>query len=180
MRSLSTPSQKPPLKKWAMLSHGLTTAEARARLRKCGPNSTGEKVPSAWHRAVEKFCAPVPCMLEVVILFELMLGDYLQAAIIAILLTLNTGLRFFQESRIQATFDVLKSRLALNACVRRDGAWSMIPAAQLVPGDIIKLSLGMVVSADARVIDGNVLLSQSMLTGEPLLVQISHVVGGPA
>jgi hypothetical protein len=89
-------------------------------------------------------------------------------------------LRFFQESRIQATFDVLKSRLALNACVRRDGAWSMIPAAQLVPGDIIKLSLGMVVSADARVIDGNVLLSQSMLTGEPLLVQISHVVGGPA
>ena len=71
-----------------------------------------------------------------------------------------------QESRAQATLNALKSRLALNASVRRDGLWKNVLAAQLVPGDIIKLSLGGVVGADVRLISGEVLLDQSTLTGE--------------
>ncbi len=60
------------------------------------------------------------------------------------------GLGLFQEGRAQATLTALKSRLALNASVRRDGKWAAVPAAELVPGDVIKLSLGGVVAADAK------------------------------
>ena len=84
------------------------------------------------------------------------------------LLVFNAGLGFLHESRAQATIAALKSRLALSATVRRDGAWTTVPAAALVPGDIVKLALGSVVAADVRLVEGSVLLDQSMLTGESL------------
>jgi len=65
----------------------------------------------------------------------------------------------------------LKSRLALNASVRRDGAWKTVPAAQLVPGDLVKLSMGAVVAADVHITGGEVLLDQSMLTGESVPIE---------
>jgi len=65
----------------------------------------------------------------------------------------------------------LKSELALNASVRRDGAWAIAPAVNLVPGDVVKLSLGSVVAADVKLISGEVLLDQSMLTGESVPVE---------
>jgi H+-transporting ATPase len=100
--------------------------------------------------ALEKFWAPVPWMLEAAIVLELALGKYVEAAIIAGLLVFNAALGLFQESRAQATLAALKSRLALNASVRRDGAWKTVPAAELVPGDVVKLSLGAVVAADVH------------------------------
>ena len=83
--------------------------------------------------ALEKFWAPVPWMLEAAIVLELALGKYVEAEIIAGLLVFNAALGLFQESRAQATLAALKSRLALNASVRRDGAWKTVPAAELVP-----------------------------------------------
>ena len=121
--------------------------------------------------ALEKFWAPVPWMLEAAIVLELVLGKYVEAAIIAALLIFNAALGLFQESRAQATLAALKSRLALNAAVRRDGAWRTIPAAELVPGDVVKLSLGAVVSADVHLTGGEVLLDQSMLTGESVPIE---------
>jgi magnesium-transporting ATPase (P-type) len=93
-------------------------------------------------------------MLEAAIVLELALGKYVEAAIIAGLLAFNAVLGLFQESRAQATLAALKSRLALNASVRRDSVWKAIPAAELVPGDVVKLSLGAVVAADARLTEG--------------------------
>ena len=87
------------------------------------------------------------------------------------LLAFNAALGFFQEGRAQATLAALKSRLALNASVKRDNAWTTIPAAQLVVGDVVKLSLGAVVAADVRLTDGSVLLDQSMLTGESVPIE---------
>jgi H+-transporting ATPase len=110
-------------------------------------------------------------MLEAAIVLELVLGKYVEAAIIAGLLVFNAALGFFQESRAQATLAALKSRLALNASVRRDGAWKTVPAAELVPGDVVKLSLGGVVAADVRLTGGEVLLDQSMLTGESVPIE---------
>ena len=123
--------------------------------------------------AVEKFWAPVPWMLEAAVVLELALGKYVEAAIIAVLLVFNAALGLFQESRAQATLAALKSRLALNASVRRDGAWKTIPAGELVPGDVVKLSLGAVVAADVRLTGGDVLLDQSMLTGESVPIEAS-------
>src|ERR1019366_4119061 len=118
--------------------------------------------------ALEKFSAPVPWMLEAAIMLELVLGKYVEAAVIAILLVFNAALGLFQESRAQATLAALKSRLALSAAVRRDGKWLTVPARDLVPGDVVKLSRGGVVAADVRLTAGEVLLDQSMLTGESI------------
>ncbi|HZL51483.1 MAG TPA: divalent cation transporter, partial [Terracidiphilus sp.] len=75
------------------------------------------------------------------------------------------------ESSAQATLAALKSRLALNASVRRDHVWATVPAASLVPGDVVKLSVGAVVAADMRLTEGEVLLDQSMLTGESVPIE---------
>ena len=121
--------------------------------------------------AFAKFWAPVPWMLEAAIVLEFALGKYVEAAIIALLLIFNALLGFFQESRAQATLAALKSRLALSASVRRDNAWKMVAATELVQGDLIKLSLGAVVAADVRILSGEVLLDQSMLTGESVPIE---------
>jgi H+-transporting ATPase len=122
-------------------------------------------------RALAKFWAPVPWMLEAAIVLEIVLGKYVEAGIIAGLLAFNAALGFLQEGRAQATLAALKSRLALNASVKRDNAWTTVPAAQLVVGDIVKLSLGAVVAADVRLTEGSVLLDQSMLTGESVPIE---------
>ena len=152
-------------------SSGLTSDEARRRLDKVGANAMPDTAVHPLRRALEKFWAPVPWMLEGAIVLELVLGKYVEAAIIAALLVFNAALGLFQESRAQATLAALKSKLALNASVRRDSAWKTVPAADLVPGDVVKLSLGGVVAADVKLTGGEVLLDQSMLTGESVPIE---------
>jgi H+-transporting ATPase len=122
-------------------------------------------------RAIGKFWAPVPWMLEAAIVLEVILGKYVEAAIIATLLVFNAALGLFQESRAQATLNALKSRLAMNASVERDGRWKTVPAVELVPGDVVKLTLGGVVAADVKITGGEVQLDQSMLTGESVPIE---------
>ena len=153
------------------LPAGLTSDEARLRLEKFGPNAIPDTALRPLRMALAKFWAPVPWMLEAAIVLEFALGKYVEAAIIAVLLAFNAALGFFQEGRAQATLAALKSRLALNASVRRDNAWATVPAVGLVPGDVVKLSLGAVVAADVRLTDGSVLLDQSMLTGESVPIE---------
>ncbi len=152
-------------------STGLTSDEARRRIEKFGPNTIPDTALHPLRRALTRFWAPVPWMLEAAIMLELALGKYVEASIIAGLLAFNAVLGFFQEGRAQATLAALKSRLALNASVRRDNAWRTIPAAGLAPGDIVKLSLGAVVAADVRLVEGEVLLDQSMITGESIPIE---------
>jgi H+-transporting ATPase len=151
--------------------HGLTTQQALLRLNQGGPNAIVDVTTHPVRRALGKLWAPVPWMLEAAILLQIGLGDYVEAGVVAFLLVFNAGLGFFQEGRAQATLDALKSRLALVAAVQRDGTWTTVPAATLVPGDLVKLSLGSVVAADVRLTTGSVLLDQSMLTGESLPIE---------
>ena len=106
-----------------------------------------------------------------IVVLELVRGSYPEAGIIGALLVFNAGLGLFQEGRAQATPAALRSRLAKTASVRRDGLWATLPAAELVPGDVVKLSLGGVVAADVRLTEGNILLDQSMLTGESVPIE---------
>ncbi|MGA7324578.1 MAG: HAD-IC family P-type ATPase [Rhodomicrobium sp.] len=153
------------------LPDGLTSDEARSRLEKFGPNAVPDTSMHPLRMALEKFWAPVPWMLEAAIVLELVLGKYVEAVVIAALLVFNAALGLLQESRAQATLAALKSRLALSASVRRDGAWKTVPAAELVPGDAVKVSLGAVVAADVWITGGEVLLDQSMLTGESVPIE---------
>ena len=150
---------------------GLTETEAQARLASAGPNSVPDTAVHPLTRALAKFWAPVPWMLEAAIGLELILGKYVEAAIIALLLVFNADLGFVQESRAQATLMALRSRLAMSASVRRDDVWRTVPAADLVQGDLVKLSLGGIVAADVRIATGEVLLDQSMLTGESVPIE---------
>jgi H+-transporting ATPase len=150
---------------------GLTSDEARRRLQTSGPNAMPDTSMHPLRMALGKFWAPVPWMLEAAVALEIALGDYVQAAIIASLLVFNAALGLFQESRAQATLAALRSRLALNASVRRDGTWKTVPAAELVPGDMVKLSLGGIVAADVHLTRGGILLDQSMLTGESIPIE---------
>ncbi|MFG1423599.1 HAD-IC family P-type ATPase [Roseixanthobacter liquoris] len=155
----------------ADLSPGLAADEARRRLERDGPNAVADVVQHPLRRAMNKLWAPVPWMLEAAILLQIVIGDYAEAGIVALLLVFNAGLGFFQERRAQATLDALKSRLALVASVRRDGMWQTLPVDQLVAGDVVKLSLGGIVAADVRLVEGAILLDQSMVTGESLAIE---------
>jgi H+-transporting ATPase len=150
---------------------GLSSEDAHHRLEKFGPNAMPDTALHPLRTAIEKFWAPVPWMLEAAVVLQLVLGKYVESAIIAALLVFNAALGLLQEGRAQATLAALKSRLALNASVRRDGAWKTVPAVELVPGDVVKLSLGGVVAADARLTAGEILLDQSMLTGESVPIE---------
>ena len=153
------------------LSFGLTTAVAQARLKQDGPNAVPDTSIHPIQNALVKFWAPVPWLLEAAIVLQVVLHKYIEAAVIGGLLIFNAALAAIQEGRTQATLDALKSRLALNASVKRDGIWKTIPAKELVRGDLVKLSLGAVVAADVHLLDGSILLDQSMLTGESLPIE---------
>jgi H+-transporting ATPase len=150
---------------------GLASEEASRRLKQLGPNSVPDTTLNPYRVALQKLWAPVPWMLEAAIVLQMALGKYVESAVIAGLLVFNAAIGFFQEGRARATLAALKSRLALTATVRRDDVWTNVPAADLVPGDIVKLSLGSVVAADVRLSEGSVLLDQSMLTGESIPVE---------
>lgn len=150
---------------------GLTGIEARSRLQMYGPNAVPDAAPPLRELALKKFWAPVPWMLEGAIVLQIAMHEFFEAGVIGVLLAFNAALGLFQEKRAQATLDALKARLALTASVRRDGRWQTIAATELVPGDIVALSLGSVVAADVRLITGNVQLDQSLLTGESLPIE---------
>lgn len=151
---------------------GLSTAEALRRGIEVGPNTVDEKPESAVWRAAHHLWAPVPWMLETAVALELSRGETLEAAMIGTLLLLNVILGLAQESRATSALRLLKQHLAFKTRVRRDGRWCDLPAAALVPGDAVQLSLGNVVPADLEVISGSALVDQSALTGESALFEV--------
>jgi H+-transporting ATPase len=167
---MSTRLQEAPTS--ASVPAGLATAEV-ARLRaEFGPNAIAEEKEHSLARFARHLWAPVPWMLEATVLLQILLGERLVALMIATLLILNVGLDIFQEGRANAALAILKRRLILQVRARRDGTWREVPATDLVPGDVVQLSLGNVVPADLRIASGALLIDQSMLTGESVPVEM--------
>ncbi len=154
----------------AALSEGLTSREAAERLQREGPNTVAEESPRRLQTFLSKFWGPVPAMLEVAIVLELVLGHWTEAIIIAALLLFNAVLGFSQETRAQRALALLHQRLTVRARVRRDGRWQVLSAVNLVPGDLVHVRVGDVVPADLRLAEGHILVDQSALTGESLPV----------
>src|SRR3984957_4179383 len=145
---------------------GLTSTDAASQRIKFGPSAIVDEQVHPLMRLARHFWAPVPWMLEATIALQIILGQRLTASMIAALLVLNVLLATFQESRANSALALLKQRLTLKARVKRDGIWIDGTAADLVPDDIVQISLGDVVPADILLIDGSLLLDESMLTGE--------------
>ena len=96
--------------------------------------------------------------------------------IILVLLVMNAVVGFWEEYQAGKAIAALKAQLALRARVKRGGAWTTVPARELVPGDLIRLRLGDIVPADARLLDGDPIeVDQSALTGESL--PVTHKTG---
>lgn len=149
---------------------GLSTATAHALLQQVGPNEIPEEPPHRLRSFLRRFSGPVAWMLEVALVLELLLGKLPEAVILAGLLVFNALLADFQEQRAQSALQLLRHRLQIMARVYRDGKWDSVPARDLVPGDLVHLKMGSIVPADCRIVQGEVDVDQSSLTGESVPV----------
>ncbi len=150
---------------------GLSAAEAARRREQYGPNALVEHRVSLIRRLLGYFWGPIPWMIEVAALLSAAVRHWPDFFIIIALLLFNAGVGFWQEFTAGNAVEALKKQLAQKARVLRDGAWTVLDAVELVPGDVIRIRLGDVVPADARLIEGDYLsVDQSALTGESLPV----------
>ena len=93
------------------------------------------------------------------------LGKYSDLVVVSALLVINAVLSFMQERRAAGVVEALRRRLQVNARVRRDSSWQVIPARELVPGDIVRVRPGDIIPADVKVLTGALTVDQSALTG---------------
>ena len=149
---------------------GLTTAEAESRIQKYGYNEVAEKKQSNIIKFLKKFWAPIPWMLEVTIIITFFLHKYDDTVIILFLVIFNGVISYTQESKADNAVELLKKKLSVQARVLRDKKWVAMPARLLVPGDVVHLRLGDVIPADIKIMDNELEIDQSALTGESLSV----------
>jgi H+-transporting ATPase len=148
---------------------GLTQAEATTRLGQYGPNEIEAKKVNQLAKFLGYFWGPIPWMIEAAVTLSGVLRHWPDFAIILVLLLANACIGFWEENQAGKAIDALKAQLAIKARVLRDGGWINPPARELVPGDVIRLRLGDIIPADARLLDGDPLeVDQSALTGESL------------
>jgi H+-transporting ATPase len=174
----SKPESKDDLKSLPMLEvekklgsspDGLTQAEAQNRLTQYGPNEIEEEKTNPFLKFLSYFWGPIPWMIEVAVILSGVVGHWPDFFIILLLLVANAVVGFWEEREASNAIAALKAKLASNARVKRDGKWINPPARELVPGDVIRVRLGDIVPADARLLDGDpVEVDQSALTGESL------------
>jgi H+-transporting ATPase len=150
---------------------GLSQAEAQKRLTQYGPNEIEEKKTNPFLKFLTYFWGPIPWMIEAAVILSAVARHWPDFAIILLLLLANAVVGFWEEHQAGNAIAALKAKLAVKARVRRDGKWTTPEARELVPGDVIRLRLGDIVPADARLMEGDPIeVDQSALTGESLPV----------
>jgi H+-transporting ATPase len=151
---------------------GISQAEAQRRLDQYGYNEIPEKKVNPVLKFLSYFWGPIPGMIIVAAILSGVLRHWPDLGVILALLVINAVVGFREEHQAGNAIAALKEKLAVQANVRRDSKWSTIPARELVPGDIIRLRIGNIVPADAKLLDGDpVQVDQSALTGESLPVE---------
>ena len=151
---------------------GLSSDEVKTRQQQFGFNRIETKEAGWLRRLFRRFWGPIPWMIEIAAILSASVQRWEDFILIMIMLLANAFVDFYQESKALSAIAVLKSKLKLQALVRRDGAWKQLDAIELVPGDIIKLKIGDIIPADVKLISGADFLQvdQSALTGESLPV----------
>ena len=155
---------------------GLTVSEARKRLERYGPNELQEtRRISPWQILLEQFKNVLIIILLIATVISFFLGHGLESVVIAVIVLFAVLLGFVQEYRAERAIEALRQMTAPTATVMRDGEEVRIPARDLVPGDVILLSTGDRIPADARLIEAiNLQVEESALTGESVPVE-KHV-----
>ena len=156
-------------KKLGSSPDGLSQDEAKKRLAQYGPNEITEKKTNPFLKFLTYFWGPIPWMIEIAVILSGVVGHWPDFFIILLLLVSNAVVGFWEERQAGNAIAALKAKLAIKAKVKRDGKWTDPAAREVVPGDVIRLRLGDIVPADARLLAGDpVEVDQSALTGESL------------
>jgi H+-transporting ATPase len=156
-------------KKLGSSPDGLTRAEAQKRLTQYGPNEIAEKKTNEILKFLSYFWGPIPWMIEAAVILSAAARHWPDFGIILLLLLANALVGFWEEHQAGNAVAALKATLAIKARVKRDGKWVNPAARELVPGDFIRLRLGDIVPADARLLEGDeISVDQSALTGESM------------
>ena len=157
----------------AAADSGLTPQEATLRLQRYGSNdATTPKRPAVWLRFTQRLANPLVVILLLASALSAATGDVASFVIITAIVLLSVLLDFLQESRAQTAVDALRAQVALRADVRRDGAETSLPIAQIVPGDIVRLTAGDLVPADGVLLSSrDFFVNQALLTGESYPVE---------
>ena len=165
----------------AIVPTGLSKADAARRLARVGRNEIQrDATVSSVAVFARQFNSPLIALLGGACAVSMVLGEVADAAAILAIVVLNGCIGFFQERRAQHAIDALRSMTAPRARVRRDGSSAVIPAAEVVPGDLLLLEAGDIVPADAHVIDAAALATiEAALTGESVPVEKSGVPSRP-
>jgi len=155
---------------------GLTQAEAEERLRATGPNEVAQEKPQGWPvRLLKIIRNPLVILLATLSAVSFATGDARAGTVMAMMVALSVGLRFWQEARADAAAAKLKAMIHVTATVVRDNKAREIPLRDLVPGDIIQLSAGDMIPGDVRVLASkDLFVNQGSLTGESLPVEKLH------
>ncbi|MGZ5043145.1 MAG: HAD-IC family P-type ATPase, partial [Methylobacter sp.] len=151
---------------------GLNQASVADRQNRHGLNRLAEKPPRpVWHLLLSQFKSALILVLIVAAIVSASIGDLSDGAVILVVVAINALLGFYQEFQAEKSLAALKSMLALQTEVRRDGRTVQLPAEQLVPGDIVILEPGDKIPADGRIIASHGLeVDESALTGESVPV----------
>ena len=153
---------------------GISDAEVSKRQQQYGYNELIEKKTSPFIKFIGYFWGPIPWMIEIAALLSAFIQRWEDFIIISLLLLLNGVVGFWQENKADNAIELLKKKMALQARVLRNGEWKVIPARELVPGDMIRIRSGDIVPADLKLVEGDYLqVDESALTGESLPVDKS-------
>lgn len=151
---------------------GLSQAEAQSRLSQYGYNELTEERVNPFLKFLSYFKGPIPGMIIAAAVISGVLHHWPDLGVILGLLFMNAIVGFREEYQADTTIAALKEKLAVEAKVKRDGNWTVVPARELVPGDIVRLRIGGIIPADAKLLEGDpIQVDQSALTGESLPVE---------
>ncbi len=153
------------------MANGLSSSEAQKRKVQFGYNEVAEEKANPAIQFAKKFWGLTSWMLEIIIVLSWYLKNYLDVYIVLGLLVFNAALGFEEEQRASGAIYALKEKLQVNARVLRDSSWRILPARELVPGDVVRIRAGDFVPADVNLAAGGLEVDQSALTGESLTVE---------
>ena len=145
---------------------GLSQAEVDVSRKEHGYNEVVKKTGHPVLMFLGKFWGLSAWMLELIMVLSAVLGKISDLAVVGALLVINAVLSFLQEYRAAGVVEALQRRLQFSARVCRDSNWQVIPARELVPGDIVRVRPGDIIPADVKLLTGTLTVDQSALTGE--------------
>ena len=147
---------------------GLSDADIQAKRKQYGYNEISEKKVGSFIGVLKRMWGPIPWLLEAAMIFELLLGKGVQAAVVFLLLVFSAATGEFQEKRAKKAIGYLHQQLQISARALRNGIWEIIPSRELLPGDIVHVKVGDIAPADLEVFSGMVSVDESTLTGESI------------